>query len=384
MDEIEKIRLKFDIDKKIDLNFDNNNKLKVLMLKGDDGFDPYIISARSGKTTTVTITDYYGTQSFDIYDGVDPTVTASRDGNKTTLTITDIDGTRTADIYDGIDLTGGVPTDGVIGWDNKDISYTCDGTESGDYYLTYNSVDYYFTMPTVEAGDTLLFNTVDLTLKLNGTTISTAASGTGTELTFVEYIPNGYEEETNGIATQTDLTTKQDTLVSGTNIKTINNTSILGSGNINITGSSPIGSITMFAGNTAPSGYLICDGSAISRNDYADLFTTIGTTYGTGDGSTTFNLPNIKGRVPVGYDSTQTEFNAIGKTGGSKELQQHNHTIVSNSNDYVMYWADQSGNLGTASGTQLQGYNNKTTANTGTGNSGNLQPYLVVNYIIKY
>lgn len=55
----------------------------------------------------------------------------------------------------------------------------------------------------------------------------------------------------------------------------------------------PIGTIFAFAGNNIPSGYLPCNGSAISRETYADLFAVIGTTYGSGDGSTTFNLPNL-------------------------------------------------------------------------------------------
>ena len=64
--------------------------------------------------------------------------------------------------------------------------------------------------------------------------------------------------------------------------------------------SAPTGMITPFGGSTAPEGWLVCDGSAISRTDYADLFAVIGTTYGDGDGSSTFNLPekNIFGILP--------------------------------------------------------------------------------------
>lgn len=65
-------------------------------------------------------------------------------------------------------------------------------------------------------------------------------------------------------------------------------------------GSSPTGAVIGFAGSSAPSGWLLCDGSAVSRTTYADLFTAIGTSYGVGDGSTTFNLPDLRGRVPVG------------------------------------------------------------------------------------
>lgn len=65
------------------------------------------------------------------------------------------------------------------------------------------------------------------------------------------------------------------------------------------------GFISAFAGSTAPAGWLVCDGSAISRTDYADLFAAISTTYGTGDGSTTFNLPDLSGKLPL-YDSAAT------------------------------------------------------------------------------
>jgi microcystin-dependent protein len=88
----------------------------------------------------------------------------------------------------------------------------------------------------------------------------------------------------------------------------------------------PAGIITQYGGSVAPSGWLICDGSAVSRTNatYARLFAAIGTTYGVGDGSTTFNVPNLKGRVPVGYDATQVEFDALAETGGAKT-----HTLTS-------------------------------------------------------
>jgi microcystin-dependent protein len=64
------------------------------------------------------------------------------------------------------------------------------------------------------------------------------------------------------------------------------------------------GMIFPYAGASAPTGFLLCDGSAVSRTTYADLFTLISTTYGAGDGSTTFNVPDLKGRFPLGYAST--------------------------------------------------------------------------------
>lgn len=60
------------------------------------------------------------------------------------------------------------------------------------------------------------------------------------------------------------------------------------------------GELKMFAGTTAPDGYLFCNGSAVSRTTYADLFAAIGETFGSGDGSTTFNLPDFRGRSPIG------------------------------------------------------------------------------------
>lgn len=63
--------------------------------------------------------------------------------------------------------------------------------------------------------------------------------------------------------------------------------------------SPPVGTIFSYAGDVVPDGWVICNGATISRNDYSELFNIIGTTYGNGDGSTTFNLPNLKGKVMV-------------------------------------------------------------------------------------
>src|SRR5687767_11562793 len=62
----------------------------------------------------------------------------------------------------------------------------------------------------------------------------------------------------------------------------------------------PAGCINLYGGATAPTGWLLCDGSAVSRTTYADLFASISTSFGTGDGSTTFNLPDCRGRVAIG------------------------------------------------------------------------------------
>ena len=92
----------------------------------------------------------------------------------------------------------------------------------------------------------------------------------------------------------------------------------------------PSGTVSAFAGGTAPSGYLECDGSQISRTTYSALFTAIGTTYGTGDDSTTFNLPDLRGEFIRGLDSSRGV--DIGRTIGtfqSDAFASHTHTGVS-------------------------------------------------------
>jgi microcystin-dependent protein len=150
----------------------------------------------------------------------------------------------------------------------------------------------------------------------------------------------------------------------------------------------PTGAVMAWPTLSAPSGWLICSGQAVSRSTYSGLFAVISVQYGTGDGSTTFNLPNLKGKVPVGYDVDQDEFDAINEQGGSKthtltssEMPAHAHTTR----------ATQI-NTNTATGgsnalTTLRsstGGNEGNTANTGGGGAhNNLQPYIVLTYIIK-
>ena len=148
----------------------------------------------------------------------------------------------------------------------------------------------------------------------------------------------------------------------------------------------PIGTILPYSSTTIPSGYMVCDGRAISREDYSELFDIIGTAYGSGDGSTTFNLPNLKGRIPVGQDIGDTSFDEVGKTGGEKthiltiaEMPSHDHTVK----------FDQSANGGTAwlktggnSGGPFTGYGYVNSTGGGQAHN-NLQPYVVLVYIIK-
>ena len=92
----------------------------------------------------------------------------------------------------------------------------------------------------------------------------------------------------------------------------------------------PSGLMAPFAGSTAPVGWLLCDGSAVSRTDYANLFAIIGTTYGTGDGSTTFNIPDTRAAFLRGAGTstgfTQNHTTTLG-TKESDSMQGHNHGI---------------------------------------------------------
>ena len=83
------------------------------------------------------------------------------------------------------------------------------------------------------------------------------------------------------------------------------------------TNRSEVGAIKPWGKATAPAGYVLCDGSAISRTDYADLFGVISTTYGVGNGSTTFNVPQLQGKLPQGYDGNT--YNLAG-TGGANTV----------------------------------------------------------------
>lgn len=82
----------------------------------------------------------------------------------------------------------------------------------------------------------------------------------------------------------------------------------------------PIGSITMFGAADAPEGWLICDGKEVSRGQYGELFNVIGTTFGNGDGASTFNLPDFRGNSPIGKKSLDNLGDAIGSA-------SHTHTL---------------------------------------------------------
>ena len=164
------------------------------------------------------------------------------------------------------------------------------------------------------------------------------------------------------------------------------------------------GAIMPHGDSSAPIGFLNCDGTAVSRTTYASLFGVIGTTYGSGDGASTFNLPDLRDNVAVGKSSSKS----IGSTGGAEsqtpsgsvanhtltisQIPAHTHTKASFQQEQGIRHRDgtaqipQRGDVGTVTGTF-------TTNSTGGGGAHNhgftgssmsvLQPYLALNYIIK-
>lgn len=172
-------------------------------------------------------------------------------------------------------------------------------------------------------------------------------------------------------------------------------------------GALPSGAMMQFAGSAAPTGWLLCDGTAVSRTTYADLFAVVGTTYGVGDGSTTFNVPDTRDRLPMGKSGTK----ALGSTGGAAtkvlttgNLPAHTHAIDHNHASVSLTVRHAANTETTGTGIRVSDIDGVTGGggSTGsavvdlpnfTGSSGNgpgasdpvdiLNPYLALNHIIK-
>lgn len=147
----------------------------------------------------------------------------------------------------------------------------------------------------------------------------------------------------------------------------------------------PIGSITAYGGESIPTNWLKCNGSEVSRTEYQELFEVIGTTYGSGDASTTFNVPNISERVIVG-SAGDGEF-ATGNIGGEKEHALTVDEMPSHKHGVGYVGGNANGNHAGMSGTSAEpnSYNNELFINSKGGDQphNNMQPYIVLNYIIK-
>ena len=177
-------------------------------------------------------------------------------------------------------------------------------------------------------------------------------------------------------------------------------------------GNEDIGSIKAWPSVSPPASWLLCDGSAISRGTYPDLFTLLGTTYGAGDGSTTFNLPDLRGRFILGCGQGAGLTNrALAATGGEEthqlsvaELATHTHVqnahghtdsghnhaagnasfVQTGSSGYTIAGAGPAGNWGVLNGFAVISNATAVNQNTGSNTAHNtIPPFLVLTYIIK-
>ena len=203
---------------------------------------------------------------------------------------------------------------------------------------------------------------------------------------------------TAGITTGNITTINSTTsTITTANITTCNVSGDIKKGSVQV--DTPIGVIQMYIATSAPNAnWMVCDGTAISRTTYSALFALISTAYGVGDGSTTFNLPDMRERMPYGYKVTT---NALGTTGGAAtktlstgELPSHTHDTsgisVSVPNNYFCnnvtgsYSGSWKGGSGAAFNMGTSASISGNTGSTGSGTSFSLMnPYISVNYIIK-
>lgn len=145
-------------------------------------------------------------------------------------------------------------------------------------------------------------------------------------------------------------------------------------------GGPPPGAVTAYAGQSTsiPDGWLLCDGQAVSRTEHPGLFAAVGTTYGSGNGTSTFNVPNLTGRFPLGDNSAR----ALGDTGGDErvtlttaQMPSHTHTVSGAAGSQTV----QSG-----TGASVANTTDDTTTSAGGGDShNNMPPYLVLHFIVK-
>ena len=253
----------------------------------------------------------------------------------------------------------------------------CDGTN-------------FFSSQTGSAGNF----TVNGNLAVGGTTTLTGATTLSSALTYGGVaLSNAVTGTGNMVLSASPTftgTPAAPTAAAGTNTTQIATTAFVLANGV------PTGGLIMWSTASAPNGFLLCDGSAVSRTTYAALFAIIGTTFGAGDTTTTFNVPNYTNRMPYGT--------TIGTTGGSANATLvshthtasvadpgHSHTIVdgevnTRTNPYFNWVGTGGASVGVTGARTNSNTTSITVTNSTEGSSAtnaNLPPYLGINFIIK-
>ena len=339
----------------------------------DGQYKVLVLGGSPSGTNTVTISPNDQDKLYFVYNnsGQDAVFTQGSGGN-----VTVEDGATKIIYADGAgagaqvsDFTGKISIDAT--------TLKIDGTEVTSTAAELNLIDG-STSGSVVNGKAVIYSgagdVAATTLTLGGTTLT----ATGTELNYVDGV-------TSNIQTQLDT-------ISGTTL--------------------PAGSLLPYAGSSAPSGFVLCYGQELNRTTYATLFGVIGTTYGTGDGSTTFNVPDLRGRAVAGQDdmggssanrltgqSGGVDGDTLGATGGAEThtlssaesgLPTHTHTLSGGIEGGQSSGGGQNHFVYTGDGTNGQVRTDADTLSidsvTGASASSahnNVQPTIILNYMIK-
>ena len=225
------------------------------------------------------------------------------------------------------------------------------------------------------------------TIMKTGFEIWTGAGGTGTQLTLTTDYTLGSEDSALSSEAGDTIYTKV-AIVNGAYHSTNLYVTYKSVGDyVDAVDGFPVGGMIPYAGASAPTGWLLCDGSAVSRTTYHALFQAIGTSWGAGNGSTTFNLPDARGAAPVGVGTwtgyTENETYALG-TKYNDQVQGHKHNTEENA-------TESKGSPGGGPeklyvGDQMASSSPISDGANGTPRTGNVTrgKRIGVNYIIKY